>query len=477
MAGKFFIETFGCQMNELDSEKIAGSLFHEGMQPAADISEADVVVLNTCAVREKAVQKVYARLGEIRGRKRAKPGLVVCVAGCMAQLETDGILRKAPFVDIVAGPQKGRVMGELVSRSLRTRSVIVERRSDQRPEPLETDHVLRRHPWRASVTISEGCSRRCAYCVVPAARGRERARASADIIREIEELASKGCIEILLLGQTVNSYRDPSAPHGTFARLLRRIAEIQGIRRIRFTSPHPADFSEELLDAMVSIPQICNHIHLPVQSGSNKVLRAMRRGYTRERYLEIIRRIRSASRDIAISTDVIVGFPGEEEQDFQDTLSLFDEVQYDSAYSFKYSPRPNTEALNLPGEVPEEEKKRRLSVLQEKQRRIQYDKNAACVGRIEDVLVEGRARSRVRLTGRTVDNRIVNFDGPETLVGRIVRTEITAFSPNSLKGRWIREEKDGRPSDGDGGAGAEEHAQGAGRRSAPVDFITRREAS
>lgn len=470
MAGKFLIETFGCQMNDLDSEKIAGSLFHDGMQPAADISEADVVILNTCAVREKAVQKVYARLGEIRGHKRRRPGLVVCVAGCMAQLETEGILKKAPFVDIVAGPQKGHVMGELVKRSLRTRSVIVEKRSDEHPEPLETQHVLRGHPWRASVTISEGCSRRCAYCVVPAARGPERVRSSADILQEIEQLASRGCIEVLLLGQTVNSYRDPSVPDVTFAGLLRRVSEIEGIRRIRFTSPHPADFSDELLDAMVAIPQVCNHIHLPVQSGSNRILRAMRRGYTRERYLEIIRKIRGAPRAIAISTDVIVGFPGESEEDFQDTLSLFDAVQYDSAYSFKYSPRPNTAALDLPGEVPEEEKKRRLDVLQERQKRIQYAKNAAYVGRIEEVLVEGRARSRVRLTGRTLDNKIVNFDGPENLVGRIVRTEITASGSNSLKGRWIGEERDAALPGVEGCAGGDEHVQGAAGRAAPVDF-------
>ena len=421
-------------MNDLDSQKIAGNLSLAGMEPVVDPSLADVILLNTCSVREKAVQKVYARLGEIR--KLQRRDLVIGVVGCMAQLEGEKILKRAPFVRVLAGPRKGHVMGDLIERSLRTGVPAVEMRRDDDPEPPEINHCMRSSPWRASVTISEGCNRQCAFCVVPMTRGRERMRGSAAILREIEDLAGRGYLEIVLLGQTVNSYHD-HAGNLSFAALLRRISEIEGVMRIRFTSPHPGDFTDELLEVMESRPPVCNHIHLPVQSGSNRVLRAMRRGYTRERYLEIVEKIRRSARAIAISTDLIVGYPGESEADFGDTLSLIDEVQYDSAFSFKYSPRPNTAAQSLPDEVPEEEKRKRLEILQERQKLIQYEKNSAWAGHIVEVLVDANARSRVRLTGRTSDNRIVNFDGPNILIGRMVPVEITGFSPNSLKGIWI----------------------------------------
>ena len=438
MAKKYLIETFGCQMNDLDSEKIAGSLHHKGLEATDDASQADIIILNTCSVREKAVQKVYARLGEIRRYKVQRPDLVVGVAGCMAQLEGGAILKRAPFVNVVAGPQKGSVMSDLVDRSILSRIPVVALRTEENPEPLETDAILRQSPWRASVTISEGCDRRCAYCVVPVTRGKERDRESAGILREIEGLIGRGTVEILLLGQTVNSYVDPTDPRMNFARLLKRIAGIPGIRRIRFTSPHPGDFSEELLEVMESCPPVCNQIHLPVQSGSTRILRAMRRGYTRERYLAIVEKIRCLQRPIAISTDIIVGFPGETDADFQDTLSLMDAVQYDSAFSFKYSPRPHTAALDLPGEISDEEKAERLAVLQDRQRQIQLQRNAEYAGRMEEVLVEAKARSRVSLSGRTSNNKIVNFDGPEDLMGKLVQVEITGFSPNSLKGTWIQ---------------------------------------
>jgi len=427
-------------MNDLDSEKIAGNLTRSGMEPAEDFSQADVIILNTCSVREKAVQKVYARLGEIKRRKSQRQDLVVGVVGCMAQLEGDRILKKAPFVRVLAGPRKGHVLSELIERSILTGAPAVEMRKDDDPEPPECVDYARSNSWRASVTISEGCNRRCAFCVVPLTRGKERIRESAAILREIENLAARGCIEIMLLGQTVNSYVDPAAGNLNFAGLLRRIAEIEGLKRIRFMSPHPADFSDELLEVMVSCAPVCNHIHLPVQSGSNRILRAMRRGYTREHYLKVIEKIRGAGCAIAISTDLIVGYPGESETDFGDTLSLIDEVQYDSAFSFKYSPRPNTAALRFSGEISEEEKKRRLDRLQERQKQIQYDRNAVYAGRTVEVLVDGRARNRVRLTGRTSNNKIVNFDGPEMLIGRIVPVEITGFSPNSMKGIWTGSE-------------------------------------
>jgi tRNA-2-methylthio-N6-dimethylallyladenosine synthase len=439
MAKKYLIETFGCQMNDLDSERIAGNLHRGGMEPAENLQEADVILLNTCSVREKAVQKVYARLGEIRRRKAQKPDLVVGVVGCMAQLEGNRILERAPFVGVLAGPRKGHVMSDLIERSILTCVPAVEMRRDDDPEPPQDVDFARVNSWRASVTISEGCDRKCAFCVVPIARGKEKVRESASILHEVEALAARGYLEIVLLGQTVNSYRDPDAGL-SFAGLLRRMAGIRGLKRIRFMSPHPADFSDELLEVMVSCPPVCDHIHLPVQSGSNRILRAMRRGYTREHYLEVVGKIRSAGRDIAISTDLIVGYPGESEADFNDTLRLLDEVQYDSAFSFKYSPRPDTAALNLSGVISEEEKQERLDRLQEKQKQIQYGRNAAYAGRTVEVLVDGRARSRVRLTGRASNNKIVNFDGPEILIGRIVPVEITGFSSNSLKGVWTGSE-------------------------------------
>jgi tRNA-2-methylthio-N6-dimethylallyladenosine synthase len=442
MTKKYFIETFGCQMNDLDSEKIAGNFCSHGMEATNDASQADVIILNTCSVREKAVQKVYARLGEIKGQKAHRPGIVVGVVGCMAQLEGEKILKKAPFISVLAGPQKGHRIVDLVEDSLHAPDPIIDMRKDEDPAPLEAPYILRQNPWRASITISEGCNRQCSFCVVPVTRGRERNRDSASILREVESLAAKGYIEIILLGQTVNSYVDPVEKSIGFARLLKSVAAIDGVKRVRFTSPHPIDFSDELLDALVTCPQICNQIHLPVQSGSTRILREMRRGYTRESYLQLIEKIRKAPRSIAISTDIIVGFPGESEADFEDTLSLLDEVQYDSAFSFKYSPRPKTAALILPDTMTEEEKGRRLEILQEKQKRIQYKKNAAYMGRVVEVLVDNRARSRVSLAGRTSENKVVNLDGPETLMGQIIQVEVTGFGSNSLKGIWMHQERE-----------------------------------
>ena len=424
-------------MNALDSEKIAGDFHRHGMKAAADISEADVVALNTCAVRDKAVQKAYARLGELRRLKAMRPDMVVCVVGCMAQIEGEKILKRAPYVNIVAGTQKGHAIGGFVEKALDSGKPILELRRDSEPSPLVNEHILRDTSWRASVTISEGCNRRCAFCVVPETRGPERHREIKGILDEIRELVTKGCLEVLLLGQTVNSWVDPFDSSIRFAELLRRVAAIEGLRRVRFTSPHPNGFTDDVLEVMASHETVCNHMHLPVQSGSNRVLHDMNRGYTREDYLEIVRKIKESPRPIAISTDIIVGYPGEQETDFQDTMSLVDEVQYDSAFSFKYSPRPRTTACDVPDDVPEEEKGRRLTLLQERQRMIQFERNAACVGRREDVLVESNARSRMRLVGRTSDNKIVNFDGPDELIGSFARVDITGFGPNSLKGRLI----------------------------------------
>ncbi len=437
MPKKFYIETFGCQMNELDSQKIAGSFVHEGMEPVSDPSMADVIILNTCSIREKAVQKVYTRLGEVKRHQSRRQDVVIGVVGCMAQLEGEKILKRAPYVNVIAGPQKGAVMPALIKRAQETRGPAIDLRMEEDPEPMETSHILRESLWRAGVTISEGCNRHCTFCIVPFTRGSQRDRPSARIISEVEQLVAQGCMEIVLLGQTVNTYRDPSPVGMRFAGLLRRLTDIPGLRRIRFTSPHPNDFTDELLEVMVSYTQICDQIHLPVQSGSTRVLLAMRRGYTRARYLETIRKIGNAARPLAISTDVIVGFPGETDSDFEDTLSLLDEVQYDSVFSFKYSPRPNTAALDLKGELSEEEKGKRLKILQDHQKLIQYNKNAAYAGRVVEVLVDDRARAKYTLSGRTSSNKIVNFDGPDYLIGKFVQLEITGFSANSLRGVWV----------------------------------------
>ncbi len=422
-------------MNDLDSEKIAGSLKHSGLRPARDASQADLILLNTCSVREKAVQKIYARLGEIRKEARRNPDLIVGVVGCMAQLEGTRILDRAPFVRILAGPQKAVALPGLVEQAAELRKPVVDLRMNDDPEPVEALHVLRQSPWRAGVTISEGCDRLCSFCVVPFTRGKERNRPASAILREVEALVNQGYLEVVLLGQTVNSYRDPNG--GTsFAQLVRRLADIRGLARIRFTSPHPGDFSDELLEVMVTHSEVCNQIHLPVQSGSTRVLHAMRRGYSRDRYMSTIGKIKAAARPIAISTDIIIGFPGETESDFRATLSLLDEVQYDGVFAFKYSPRPNTAALSLDDNVPDEEKGRRLSLLQEQQRLIQYNRNAAYLGRTVEVLADDRAKSRFTLSGRTTENRIVNFDGPEDLLGHIVPVKITGFGANSLKGEW-----------------------------------------
>jgi len=440
MGRRFFIETFGCQMNELDSERIAGQLRYGGLQPACSAAEADLIILNTCSIRDKAVQKVYSRLGELRSRKAREPGLMLGVVGCMAQLEGDRILKKAPFVDLIAGPQKACAIEGLLAQRLSSGRPAADLRMEEDTEPAESSEILRESRWHAGVTISEGCDRRCSFCVIPYTRGRQRDRSSARIVREIEGLVAQGCLEVTLLGQTVTSYRDPSEKHPRFARLLRRLAKIDGLERIRFTAPHPNDFDDDLLVAMAELPQVCDHIHLPVQSGSTTILRAMRRGYSREHYLDVVRKIKSAPRLMAISTDIIVGFPGETDKDFEDTLSLLDTVQYDGVFSFKYSPRPSTPAFGRGDEeVPEEKKRERLRILLERQRLIQYNKNAGYLGRNLQVLVDGKARTGFSLAGRASNNRIVNFDGPEELVGTIVPVEITGFGPNSLKGAWNRQ--------------------------------------
>ena len=431
----FYIETFGCQMNVHDSEKVAGTLLAQGYSPVETPEQADLVLYNTCSVREKAEQKVFSRLGQFK--RQAGKGKVFAVLGCVAQQEGLRIFEKAPHVSLVCGSASyTRLPAMLVQLEAGGRRVTGLERDTG--ETFETPFTRRGNPHRAYVTIMEGCDKFCAYCVVPFTRGPERGRASRSVMDEVRRLAQAGCTEVQLLGQNVNSYLDPSPAGWNFATLLASVAGIPGLRRVRFTTSHPRDFVREIVHSIDANPVLANHIHLPVQSGSSRVLERMQRLYTREEYLQRIEWIKAARRNIAISTDLIVGFPGETEADFEQTLSLLDQVQYDSIFSFKYSPRPNTPALGLDGQVAEEEKRRRLTIVQEQQRAIQIRRNAELVGRVEEVLVEGYNRATGQWIGRTAQNRVLNFThasgNGHSLLGEYLPVHVTRAGPNSLAG-------------------------------------------
>lgn len=446
MTKKFFIETFGCQMNHHDSEKVAGTLIQMGYIPAENAAEADFLLINTCNIREKANQKVFSRLGSLGKSYGIKTGAKVGLLGCMAQMEGNKVFEKAPEVDLVVGSSSYTLLPHLVERVEQGEERVIDISQD--PDRLfETYPQTRENPYKAFVTIMEGCDKYCAFCVVPYSRGRERSRPSSHILQEIGQLALEGYPEVILLGQTVNSWHDPTSDVSSFTELLKRVANVDGIRRVRFTSPHPSDFHSGLVEVIENIPEICNQIHLPVQSGSTSVLARMKRGYSREDYLAKVECLQRSRREIALSTDIIVGFPGETQQDFEQTLSLLEIARYDSIFSFKYSPRPGTEAIHYEDVVPEEEKGRRLMVLQEFQRKIQLERNALRVGKVFEILVDGRSprplpgngnnpSGYVGLMGRTTQNKIVNFAGPEELLGQFVDVRVTDFGPNSLVGGW-----------------------------------------
>ncbi len=434
----FYIETFGCQMNVHDTEKVVGALVARGYREVDSVEQADLVLYNTCSIRDKAERKVYSRLQQFR-RERDK---VFGVLGCVAQQEGERIFERAPHVRLVCGSASYNRLPDLLAELEEGRPRVVGLTVETR-ETFETPYTRRRSPFQAFITIIEGCNKACAYCVVPFTRGPERSRPSAAILDEVRRLAAEGYTEITLLGQNVNSYRDPSPAGWDFATLLARVAEIPGIRRVRFTTSHPADFNRDIVAAIEEYETICNHVHLPVQSGSDHVLARMQRLYTRERYMECIGWLKAARRPIAITTDIIVGFPGETEEDFEQTITLLDEVEYDSLFSFKYSPRPNTPALQLHEQVPEEEKGRRLRILQEHQRAIQIRKNALLVGTVQEVLVERFNPATGQWVGHTPENRTLNFthagSGEESLLGRYVKVLVTRSGPNSLAGESLPE--------------------------------------
>ncbi len=436
---KLYIKTFGCQMNEYDSAKMADVLgAAQGYEPAATPEEADLVLLNTCSIREKAQEKVFSDLGRLRLLKAERPGMRIGVAGCVASQEGAAIVERVPFVDLVFGPQTLHRLPELLAARERSGRAQVD---VSFPEIEKFDHLpaARAEGPTAFVSIMEGCSKYCSYCVVPYTRGEEVSRPLEDVLTEVAELAAQGVREVTLLGQNVNAWRaDVDGQPGDFALLLEYVAEIPGIERIRYTTSHPNEFTQRLIDAHARIPQLVAHVHLPVQHGSDRVLAAMKRGYTALQFKSIVRRLRAARPGISIGSDFIVGFPGETEQDFEQLMKLLDDVRFDASFSFVFSARPGTPAAALPDDTPQEVKLQRLQRLQARLEGFAREISESMVGSTQRVLVEGPSRRNPEeLQGRTENNRMVHFTGPARLVGRMIDLRIAAAYPHSLRGEVL----------------------------------------
>jgi len=433
----FFLETFGCQMNAHDSEKVIGTLLHEGYRQVETEEEAGLILYNTCSIRDKAEQKVFNRLNDYK--KLYKAGKRFGVLGCVAQQEGEKIFERAPYVSLVSGSASYRKLPEMLGRLEAGEHRITGLDDRQTDETFETEFTARQNPYRGYITIIEGCDKFCAYCVVPYTRGKERSRGSSSVLEEARRIADQGYTEIQLLGQNVNSYQDPEGKL-SFAELLAAVGQIAGIRRVRFTTSHPRDFTRDIVDAIDAFPSLCDHVHLPVQSGSSRVLKLMAREYTFEWYLERISWIKSAKRKISLSTDIIVGFPGETADDFIDTMDLLQEVQYDCVFGFKYSGRPNTPALTMIDSVPEAEKAKRLQVVLDRQREIQRANYARHLGEEMEVMVEGTNLARGQITGRSSQNKSVNFTTASPIApapGSYVKVRIVQTHPNSLVGEAV----------------------------------------
>jgi tRNA-2-methylthio-N6-dimethylallyladenosine synthase len=440
MAQKLYIQTNGCQMNEYDSDKMRDVLMASHGMELTDVPEhADVLLLNTCSIREKAQEKVFSAVGRWKKIKDKRPGVIIGVGGCVASQEGAALQKRAPYVDIVFGPQTLHRLPELLNQARNGGKHVVDisfpeiEKFDNLPEP-------RAEGPKAYVSVMEGCSKYCTYCVVPYTRGEEVSRPLSDVIAEIETLAKQGVREINLLGQNVNAYRGAMADGdiASFALLLHFVAAVDGIDRIRFTTSHPLEFTDDIIEAFAEIPQLVNHLHLPVQSGSNRILAEMKRGHAREDYLEIMRKIKAVRPGISLSSDFIVGFPGETEQDFEDTMALIEEVGYDSSYSFIFSARPGTPAANFADDVSMEVKERRLQRLKGRLNDMFMAISESMIGSVQSVLVEGVSKKNpLHLTGRTENNRVVNFAAHPRLIGQFVDVLITEALPNSLRGRLV----------------------------------------
>ena len=431
----FYLETFGCQMNAHDSEKVVGTLLSQGYRQVETVEEAGLVLYNTCSIRDKAEQKVFHRLADYK--KLQKEGKKFGVLGCVAQQEGEKIFERAPYVSMVCGSASYRNLPQMLVQIEAGNTRVTGLDDRQTDECFETEFTARTNPYRGYITIIEGCDKFCAYCVVPYTRGKERSRTSDSVLAEARQMADLGYTEIQLLGQNVNSYKDP-AGKSSFAELLAAVGQVPGIRRVRFTTSHPRDFGRDIIEAIDAVPTLCDHVHLPVQSGSTRVLDAMQRLYNREQYMERISWMKAAKRDISITSDIIVGFPGETEQEFEETLSLLDQCQYDAIFGFKYSPRPNTPALNMEDAIPDSEKSRRLTVLQEKQREIQRHRNQNHINQVVEVMVEGKREDRGQWVGRSSQNKVVNFTGSrDCMPGSYTSVRITSVFPNSLVGELV----------------------------------------
>ena len=424
-------------MNAHDSEKVIGTLEHEGYAQVQDEAEAGLILYNTCSIRDKAEQKVFHRLNEYK--RMQGEGKKFAVIGCVAQQEGEKIFDKAPYVSIVSGSASYRNLPSMLARLEAGESRITGLDDRQTTETFETEFTSRTNPHRGYITIIEGCDKFCAYCVVPYTRGKERSRTSVSVLEEAKRIADAGYSEIQLLGQNVNSYDDPSEKM-SFAELLGAVGEVPGIRRVRFTTSHPRHFSKDIVDVLDAVPTLCDHVHLPVQSGSSDVLKAMNREYTREWYLERINWIKAAKREISMTSDIIVGFPGETEKDFEETASLLTEVGYDAIYGFKYSPRPNTPAISMADSIPEEVKVERLKRLNDLQRELQRKSYERHLGKTMEVMVEGHNRQRGQVIGRSSQNKTVNFTTTQAILpapGSYVTVRVMQTFPNSLVGEAV----------------------------------------
>ncbi|ADG82340.1 tRNA (N6-isopentenyl adenosine(37)-C2)-methylthiotransferase MiaB [Thermincola potens] len=435
---KYFLQTFGCQMNERDSETMAGLLEGMGYEPVANAEDADIIILNTCTVRETAENKVWGRIGELKALKSKKPDVIIGICGCMAQQKetAEKIRRKAPHIELIFGTHNIHELPEMINRLVAERKPLLNVWNAE-GSIVENLPARRKSKVKAFVSIMFGCNNFCTYCIVPYVRGRERSRQIADIVREVKSLAEQGYKEVTLLGQNVNSYGKDLPEKTDFSDLLEVLNEIDGIRRIRYMTSHPRDFTSKLIDVIARSEKVCEHFHLPVQSGSNSILKKMNRGYTREYYFELVAEIRSKIPHASITTDIIVGFPGETRQDFENTMDLLDKVRYDSAFTFVYNKRSGTPAASMTDQVPDEEKSKRIVELIEFQNKISLEKNLCEVGREHEVLAEGLKNSQNKVEARTRTNKLVLLNGDSNMIGNMYRVKIVKAGPWHLDGEIL----------------------------------------
>jgi tRNA-2-methylthio-N6-dimethylallyladenosine synthase len=439
LAHSFYIKTFGCQMNMYDSETMCKILLNKGYTQASNLNTADIILINTCAVREKAEEKALSIVGRLADLKKKKPDIITGIIGCVAQERGSNLFKRFPFLDLILGPRNIHSIDTFISKIEDGGGRVFSADLSDKMMSFTRNNGYLKGRASSFLKIMEGCDNFCSYCIVPFVRGREFSLPAREIIAEAEDLISQGVQELTLIGQNVNSYNVKNKARPTFPELLKKLDEIKGLKRLRFVTSHPKDLSDDLIASFGKLRSLCTHIHLPFQSGSNKILKRMNRGYTRNSYSDLIRALREVKPDIAITSDVIVGFPGEDSQDFEDTLKLVEDIQFDNLFSFKYSQRSGTRAIQLDNKVGDEEKQRRLSILQERQREITLSKNQALEGKILEILVEGPAKRGYNyLEGRTSGNKVVNFPSDINVTGRLVNVKINNGFQNSLFGELIK---------------------------------------